>query len=150
VYPAISYGANAPAYRRIFLLEDILMFYFDRHYFYLTLMLLVIEVTIAVFIQDRFIRPFVGDVLVVILIYCLLKSFLRLNATKVAISVLVFAFVVEILQYFNLVDLLGLRTNRIATIVLGSTFDWLDLLAYTIGISIVACVENNRHSIRLR
>jgi hypothetical protein len=113
-------------------------------------MLLVIEVTIAVFSQDRFIRPFVGDVLVVILIYCLLKSFLRLNANKVAISVLVFAFVVEILQYFNLVDLLGLQTNRIATIVLGSTFDWLDLLAYTIGISLVACVENNRRSIRPR
>lgn len=123
------------------------MLKFDRRYFQLTLILLAIEVFIAVFIRDRFIRPFIGDVLVVILIYCLVKSFVKLAPTRAAVAVLVFAFTIEILQYFQLVDRLGLGDNRIAQIAIGATFDWKDLVAYTMGAASVIAVEQRRRSI---
>jgi hypothetical protein len=40
--------------------------------------------------------------------------------------VFLFACFVEVLQYFQLVETLGI-TNRAARIILGSTFDWADI-----------------------
>jgi hypothetical protein len=123
------------------------MFNFERRYFQLTLILFAIEVVIAIFIRDRFIRPFVGDVLVVILIYCFVKSFVKLAAERVAGAVLIFAGSIEILPYFQLVDRLGLQDNRIAQIAIGATFDWMDLVAYAMGTAIVIAVEYRRRFI---
>ena len=44
------------------------MWHFNKIYFRLTVILFLIEVAIALFIKDRFIRPYLGDVLVVMLI----------------------------------------------------------------------------------
>jgi DNA integrity scanning protein DisA with diadenylate cyclase activity len=88
--------------------------------------------------QDRFIRPFVGDVLVVILIYFCLKTFIQTDNRFLLFGVWVFACAIEVLQAFHLVNLLGLQHNKFMVIVLGATFDWYDLLAYSIGIFLVA------------
>ena len=60
-----------------------------------------------------------------------------------------FSFLIEILQYFHFVDYLGLSNYRIMVIALGSSFSWLDFLAYTIGILIVVFLEriNNKNTI---
>jgi Protein of unknown function (DUF2809) len=113
------------------------MLTFQKRYFSLTLLLFIIEVGIAAFVNDRIIRPFVGDVLVVILVYCFVKSFWKVRANIAIAGVFAFACGVEILQYFNFVDLLGLRQNRLLVIILGSVFDWKDILAYAIGCAIV-------------
>ena len=68
---------------------------FNQKYFYLTVVLFLIEVFIALFINDQFIRPFVGDVLVVILIYCFVKSFWKVRANVAALSVFGFACAIE-------------------------------------------------------
>lgn len=60
------------------------------------------------------------------------------------IGVLIFAFMVEFAQYFKLVEVLGLEGNRLARIVIGSTFDPLDLLAYTLGAIAVVLIEKYR------
>ncbi len=106
---------------------------FNLRYFYWTVFLLAIEILIGTFIRDSFVRPFIGDVLVVILIYCLLKTFWPIRVRVAALSVLAFACMVEVLQYFKLVNLLGLQQNKLLVIILGATFDWHDILAYTIG-----------------
>lgn len=95
--------------------------------------ILAIEIVIALFFDDRFIRPFVGDVLVVALIFYLVKSIIDVADAKLAIGVLVFAWCVEFTQYFDLIGRLGLSNVKLAHIVIGSTFDPLDLLAYSIG-----------------
>ncbi|HIB66328.1 MAG TPA: DUF2809 domain-containing protein, partial [Phycisphaerales bacterium] len=41
-------------------------------YLVLTLLLLAVEVYIGLYVRDSFIRPFVGDMLVVVLLYCFL------------------------------------------------------------------------------
>ena len=116
---------------------------FNQKYFYLTVLLFLIEVFIAVFIDDQFIRPFIGDVLVVILIYCFVKSFWKVRANVAAISVFGFACAIEGLQYLNLVDRIGLRQNRILATILGTTFDWKDVLAYALGTVIVLVCEKH-------
>ena len=120
------------------------MFRFQRNYFLLTLLLFLIEVLIAAYVHDAIIRPYVGDFLVVILLYCFVKSFWNGPTLVVAISVLLFSYTIEILQYFHWVNLLGLQHSRIATIVLGSSFEWIDLIAYTAGIATVLLIEKFR------
>lgn len=117
------------------------MFHFNRSYFILTILLFLIEITIALYLHDTFIRPYFGDFLVVILLYCFLKSFLNLSVWIAAGLVLVFSFTIEIAQYFNMVEKLGLRDYKIATVVLGNSFAWMDLLAYIIGILTVISFE---------
>jgi len=115
---------------------------FNRKYFFLTVLLFLIEVYIAIFINDQLIRPFVGDVLVVILIYCFVKSFWKVRSRVAAISVFVFACAIEGLQYLNLVDRLGLAQNKILATILGTTFDWKDILAYALGTVIILVWES--------
>lgn len=117
------------------------MFHFNRNYFILTILLFLIEIAIALYLHDTFIRPYFGDFLVVILLYCFLKSFLNLSVWIAAGLVLVFSFTIEIAQYFNMVEKLGLQDYKIATVVLGNSFAWMDLLAYVIGILTVISFE---------
>ncbi|MBN3924752.1 DUF2809 domain-containing protein [Nostoc sp. NMS4] len=120
------------------------MFIFNRKYFYFTLILFLIEVCIAVFVNDSFIRPFIGDILVVILLYCFIKAFWNINSSIVALSVFAFSCTIEILQYFNFVNNLGLQKYKILAVALGSVFDWKDIIAYVIGIITVLWLENRR------
>lgn len=92
-----------------------------------------VELVIALFVRDAFIRPFVGDALVVVLLYLFFRSFLVCDKAKLVTGVLIFAWAVEMGQYFDLVGILGLQENRVARVVIGSTFDVMDLLAYTVG-----------------
>ncbi|MEI6950803.1 DUF2809 domain-containing protein [Paraflavisolibacter sp. H34] len=120
------------------------MMTFNLRFFFLAAVLFVVEVLIALFVRDHFIRPYVGDYLVVILIYCAVRTFLNASALKVAIGVLLFAYCVEVLQYYHLVERLGLSGNKIAKTVIGYGFEWLDLLAYTLGIATVLLAERLR------
>ncbi|CED57894.1 membrane protein [Aliivibrio wodanis] len=88
---------------------------------------------IALFIQDSFIRPFLGDVLVVVWLYYLMSSVLNLAPIKLSFIVVSISFAIEAFQYLSILKLLGLDHYSILRIILGSTFDWMDLFAYTIG-----------------
>jgi hypothetical protein len=117
------------------------MLHFNRNYFLLTVLLFITEVCIALFVRDNFIRPYLGDVLVVILIYCFVKSFWTISVIKAAMAVLLFAFGVETLQYFAIIEKLGLQNNSLARTVIGTSFAWEDILAYIVGIVIVIVGE---------
>ncbi|MFI5154206.1 MAG: DUF2809 domain-containing protein [Chitinophagales bacterium] len=117
------------------------MLKFNLRYFVLAAILFFIEIFIALFVHDRFIRPFVGDVLVVILIYCFVRSFLRTPVLQTAVAVLIFAFLLEVLQYFDIVGILGLQHSKLARIIIGTSFEWTDLLAYSLGIGLVLLLD---------
>jgi hypothetical protein len=119
------------------------MLRFNKNYFLLTLLLFIIELLIGVFVHDAIIRPYIGDMLVVVLIYCFIKSFCNTPVVATAIAVLIFSFTVEILQYFKVVEILGLQNSKIATIIIGSSFSWMDMLMYAIGIVLVLWAEKN-------
>lgn len=115
--------------------------HFNTKYLYLTLLLFAIEIIIAKYVQDEIVRPYIGDMLVVILIYCFVKTFVNANVLSTAIGVLLFSFLIETLQYLKIVELLGLQQYKIARIIIGTSFSWADILMYTIGIAIVLAIE---------
>ena len=74
--------------------------------------LLAIEVCIALFIHDAFIRPYVGDMLVTLLLCCLCRIVVPCKIRLLPLFVFLFAALVELGQYFDLVALLGLADKR--------------------------------------
>ena len=104
----------------------------------------VVEVVIALYMHDRFVRPYGGDVLAVILVYCGLRAALRIEVLPAILAALAIAFAVEFGQLIGILDMLGLRGNTQATVVLGSGFEVRDLFAYTAGAAIVLLVERAR------
>lgn len=117
------------------------MLTFNKKFFILAIFLFVIEVLIALYVRDNFVRPYLGDYLVVMLIYCTVRSFINAPVINIAIGVLLFSYLVELLQYFRLVDRLGLEDNIVAKTVIGYGFEWKDILAYTLGILTILFLE---------
>ncbi|NCI45521.1 ribosomal maturation YjgA family protein [Sediminibacterium soli] len=117
------------------------MLRFHKTYGLLALVLFVVEVLIATYIHDAIIRPYVGDVLVVILIYCFVRCFTSFGIVATATGSLLFAFLIETLQYLRIVERLGLAGSRIANIVIGNSFAWMDMAAYMAGTILVLVTE---------
>lgn len=110
---------------------------FNKQYFLYSCLLFLVELIIAFFVRDAIIRPYGGDFIAVILLYYLVRTFFDIAAIKVAIGVLLFSYTVETLQYFQIVKLLGLKGNQPAEIIIGTSFSWEDILAYTLGVMLV-------------
>ncbi|MFA0963423.1 DUF2809 domain-containing protein [Roseivirga sp. BDSF3-8] len=119
------------------------MFTFRPRYALLTLFLFIIEVLIALYVRDAIIRPYVGDFLVVMLVYYFFRTFLTFSKVYLALATLLIAYLVEVLQYLNLLGALSLQDNKLARIVLGSSFEWIDMLAYTLGVIVVYWLDRN-------
>jgi len=98
-----------------------------------TLVLLAIEVLIALFVHDAFVRPYVGDALVVIVLYTFVRIFVPEKCRLLPLWIFLFAVVVEVLQYFEIVRVLGLSGNRFMRVLIGGTFDWRDIVCYAVG-----------------
>ena len=102
-------------------------------YLLTTAVLLGIEVFIALFVRDAFVRPYVGDVLVVVVIYMFVRIFMPEKLRLLPMCVFLFAVLVEGLQAINIVELLGLSENVFFRILIGSTFDVKDIVCYAVG-----------------
>jgi hypothetical protein len=122
--------------------------HFNKYYFLFAVLLFCTELFIGLYVHDAIIRPYGGDFLVVILIYCTVKTFINLPVLLTAARVLIFAYAVEVSQYFHLVNLLGLQNSRIAKILLGTSFSFTDLGMYTLGILLTIVLENLRESLK--
>lgn len=107
--------------------------------------LFLIELFIAVFIDDRFVRPYVGDMLVVILVYCFVRIVIPERCRMLPLYVFLFAAGVELLQYVQIVKLLGLEQNVILRTMIGSVFDWKDIGCYAVGCVILGGYEWRLH-----
>lgn len=103
--------------------------------------LFVIEVLIALYVHDGFVRPYIGDMLVVALVYAVLRAVTPLRFVPALAVTLGIAFAVEFAQLFGVFAALGLTDNQIARIVLGGVFDLADLAAYTAGAAIILIAE---------
>ena len=117
------------------------MFRFNKTYFSLTIVFFVIEVLIAFFVHDSFVRPYLGDILVIILIYSFIKSFIKLTVLQASVFTLIFSFTLEFLQFINSVEKLHLENHKIVKTILGTSFSWMDLLCYLLGFLTVIVVE---------
>ncbi|RYZ11227.1 MAG: DUF2809 domain-containing protein [Alphaproteobacteria bacterium] len=100
-----------------------------------------VEVAIALFVNDAFVRPYVGDVLAILLVYTALRAATPLSLRAALATTLAIAVLIEVAQAAKLLSALGLGENRLARIVFGGSFDWLDLLAYAAGGIVIVGIE---------
>ncbi|KQN03875.1 DUF2809 domain-containing protein [Sphingomonas sp. Leaf25] len=117
-----------------------------RGYALATIVLLIVEIGIALFVRDRIVRPYVGDTLAVILVYTGLRAVTRLSVPAAALTAFAIAVLIEFGQYFHVLDHIGLGENRLARTVLGSGFDLHDFIAYAAGALIAYAVDYRRAS----
>jgi Protein of unknown function (DUF2809) len=123
---------NSPD-RKLFRLNPLSFRYFS--------ILFAVEVIIAIFFRDDWIRNWLGDLLVVIVIAYFVHAFVAFPLRKIAIGTLIFAYCIELLQFFSVIDWFGWRESQLAHLTIGSTFDGKDLVAYTIGIALVLIID---------
>ena len=100
-----------------------------------------IELLIALFVHDNFVRPYVGDVLVVVLIYTVVRILIPEGVRLLPLYIFLFAAGVEVLQYFRIVEVLGLSDHRILSVVIGSVFDVKDIMCYGAGCVLLGVYE---------
>lgn len=112
-----------------------LRFQFHYQYFLTTVFIFLIEVLIATVLNHMFfIRAYLGDVIVVMLIYTFMKSFFKIqHDIKLILGILIFSFTVEFAQYFNIAERLGFQPGSVMYIVVGNSFSWIDMLCYAVG-----------------
>ncbi len=100
-----------------------------------TALLLGTEILIALFAHGP-VRSYLGDVLVVILIYTLLRTISpeRPKSRYILPSlILIFSFAVEFLQLWGFCDRLSITDKFLRTLI-GTSFSVTDLLCYAVGI----------------
>ncbi len=111
-------------------------------YIILTIVCFILCVLIVkLFSRDLFIRGLIGDFLIVIMIYCLIKSIIDYKPLTVAMVTLLSAFFTELLQYMEIIKYVGLEQSEIAKLIIGSTFDPSDMVAYTLGVVVVYFID---------
>jgi hypothetical protein len=115
---------------------------FNLKYLIIAIVLFLIEVLIATKLKDFFfIRAYLGDVFVVILIYYFVLAFIDFNTTKLIIGIFIFSCLIEFAQYFHFAEVLGFKDNQLMMIVLGNSFSWIDILCYGVGFLILYISE---------
>jgi len=110
-----------------------------KPYIIIFIAIFAVETCIALFVHDDFVRPYIGDVIVMWAVYCLAQIILggRFGSYKVAVGSLIFAFFVELLQKFRIVDVLGIKSPVLRTII-GTSFAPADLVCYLAGTAVTA------------
>ncbi len=94
---------------------------------------LLLEIGIALWVHDAVIRPYVGDVLVVAGLYALVRAAKPTGWPYLPLGIFIFAAAVEVSQAFHLAARLGLANSPVMRTLMGGTFDWQDLLCYSVG-----------------
>ena len=103
--------------------------------------ILAFEIFIAIYAKDGFIRYYLGDVLAVAMLYAFGRAAFRLPPKILALAVFNLSLVIEIAQYFKVLEILGVQ-NYALWIVFGGTFDWTDIICYAIGCVLAYVSEN--------
>lgn len=117
------------------------MMTFNTRSFILFFSLFLTEVLIVLFFKEGFIRHTFGDFLVVILMYYFIKSFVNSKPIYIAIAILIISFGIEFLQLIDILSILNIQKNTFTKLVLGTTFQIGDLIAYTLGILTILLIE---------
>lgn len=95
--------------------------------------IMLIEILIALFLKDGFIRAYGGDILVTVLICAGVRIIFPRGVRLLPLWVFLFAAAVEVAQYFDIVSILGLSHIKFFRLLIGSTFSVADLFCYLAG-----------------
>jgi len=118
----------------------------NYNYLIITFTLLIVEIIIALYVRDAFVRPYLGDSIAVAFVYTGALSVIPSKGNfkrkmQVATAALCLSFFVEGLQATSFLQATGLEKIEFFRIVLGSSFSWIDIYAYVGGFIAVVIVE---------
>lgn len=122
------------------------IFAWQPGYAVLAVVVFLAEVAIALWVRDCFIRPYLGDVLAVILVYLALRAVTAMRVLPAAFAAFMIGVGVELAQWLTLADHLRLAEDGMARVALGSHFDIHDILCYAVGAAIIVVAERWRQS----
>ena len=96
------------------------------------LSLLILEILIALYVRDAFIRPYGGDILVTVLLCCLCRAAVLDRIAYLPFWVFLFALAIELAQAAGIASLIpdGWTVIRIAD---GNSFSVWDIVCYGVG-----------------
>ncbi len=114
---------------------------FRPQYLVLAVAVFAVLVLIETQLDSGFVRFSVGDALVVVLLYGIIMAVSTWSRFASAMVSLLIAYAVETSQALDLVERLGITPNRFTDVVLGNTFTWSDMAAYTVGIVFTLVAE---------
>lgn len=109
-------------------------------YFICFIITFFLEVLIAVYFQNNIIRSYVGDILIIICLYCFAKTIFENKIKNIATYILILGIFAELMQYFNISQYIA-GDNKVLKIILGTTFDIKDIICYVIGYVIIRVIE---------
>lgn len=117
----------------------------DLHFsfknFIIASIIFLIEAFIGLYSTDQFVRPYLGDVIVVLFVFYALKTIIKTSNLRLAVASLLIAYLVEWSQHLQLISRLGLQNKLWAKLILGTSFSWTDILCYTVGFLIILFVH---------
>lgn len=113
----------------------------NKKYMFSFIVLLLTEIFIALYVHDNIIRPYVGDILVIILMYCFVRTVIDIKIKNLPVYIFLFAVLIEISQYFKVVNILHLQNSRFFSILLGTSYDMKDILCYLFAFIILVIWE---------
>lgn len=100
------------------------------------------ELVIGMWLNDwHFVRSYLGDVLVIPLIYCLIRIFTSRLPRSMPALVGCIGIIAEITQYFRLYAVLGFEKHSLPAILLGTSFSWWDIVSYAAGVVLIYLAE---------
>ena len=100
------------------------------------------EIAIAVgLIGGAFVRGSIGDILVIALIYFLLRAITGLSPHRAVALAIAMGFLVEVLQYIHVAELINIGNGSILYTVVGNTFSLFDLIMYVVGGSLALVID---------
>ncbi len=111
-------------------------------YFGLILLTIACGLASRTSIIPNLIYPYLGDALYATMSFFIFGWLLQKQKTlTIALTALVFCFLIETAQLIQADWLIAIRTSRVGALVLGSGFLWSDLVAYVFGVMLGAMVE---------
>lgn len=125
------------------------VFAFNGRYLLLALLVFAVELIIAMGLSHvAWVRAYLGDVLVVVLLYTAARSVLCISDRVLLWAVFLFACLVELAQYFGMAERLGFVRGDVMYTVIGNTFSWGDIACYAGGCVLVAGVKAAHRRLR--
>ncbi len=103
--------------------------------------LMLTEILIAAFVKGGFVRSYLGDVFITLLICFFVQALFKKRIKFLPLYVFIFSVIVEVCQYFDLVKLLGLENYRLISVWFGRSFSFYDIICYAVGCALFFAVD---------
>ncbi|TGK36005.1 DUF2809 domain-containing protein [Leptospira gomenensis] len=113
---------------------------------YLGFFVFFVSICIAIvtfFHSVPFVRGFMGDMIVVMLMYSFCKSVFDFPPLSLAFAVLTVSFSVEIAQYLRSIGIVRWNETEISRLTVGAVFDPWDLIAYLFGVTAIYSLDRS-------